>query len=219
MITRLTGILESVEGGQAVLALSSGEVAYQVMLPAYLGESLPSRVGQRITLVTLQYLDSPNQGASFVPRLIGFAAEHDRKFFELFTTVKGIGNRKALRAMACEPAAIASAIASKDVKALTRLPEIGKRLAETIIAELSGKVDAFLSPGEVSILEAKLGEGAAMAADPIGADAVEALVALGESRAEAEVLVARARTASQRDGRVLATIEAVLDQVFAARAR
>lgn len=219
MITRLTGVLESVEGGQAVLALSNGEVAYQVMLPAYLGETLLPRVGQRVSLVTLQYLDSPNQGASFVPRVIGFAAEHDRKFFELFTTVKGIGNRKALRAMACEPAAIASAIASKDVKALTRLPEIGKRLAETIIAELSGKVESFLTPGEASILEAKLGEGVGVSADPIASDAVEALVALGEARAEAEVLVSRARSASQREGRVLATIEAVLDQVFASRAR
>ena len=39
---------------------------------------------------------------------------------------------------------IAQAIESKDARFLCELPEIGKRTAETIIVELSGKVDQFI---------------------------------------------------------------------------
>lgn len=220
MITRITGRLERIDGHEGVLVMSGGEVAYQVLLPAYLAEGLLGRTGETLTLWTLEYLESPNQGATFVPRMLGFATREDRKFFELLTTVKGIGNRKAMRAMAVEPAAFAAAVVAKDVRALTKLPEIGKRLAETIILDLSGKVEAFLSAGEVSRLTAGAGEVVVVAGDdPVGADAVEALVALGEPRSEADVLVAKARARAKRDGRELASVEAVLDSVFAGRAR
>jgi Holliday junction DNA helicase RuvA len=126
---------------------------------------------------------------------VGFAARQDRAFFELFTTVKGIGNRKALKAFAVEPAAIARAIQARDVKALTQLPEVGKRLAETIVAELHGKVEAFLAPGEIEALNnaslnlsAPRRSAAVEALGPV-AEAIQALVALGEMRAEAERLV------------------------------
>lgn len=62
----------------------------------------------------------PGEGS--LPRLIGFEAARDRQFFELFTTVKGIGNRKALKAMAIEPAAIAALIVAKDAKARPNYP-------------------------------------------------------------------------------------------------
>ncbi|MDX2017079.1 MAG: Holliday junction branch migration protein RuvA [Planctomycetota bacterium] len=195
MICRVQGELESVEGLTAVLAQGDGS-AREVMLPAYLAERFAAGAKPlRVTLHTIEYLDSPNQGASFVPRLVGFAARHDRAFFELFTTVKGIGNRKALKALAVEPAVVARAIQARDVKALTQLPEVGKRLAETIVAELHGKVEAFLAPGEVDALNAASLNLAparrAPAVEAMGpvAEAIQALVALGEVRVEAERLV------------------------------
>jgi Holliday junction DNA helicase RuvA len=169
--------------------------------------ALSSKIGQTVTLVTLQYLESEGQGASYLPRLIGFPTDQDRRFFGVFTTVKGIGNRKALRAMAVEPAAIARAVASKDAKELQKLPEIGKRLAETMIAELHGKVDGYLTSGEVRALEASaeikpMGQG--KAAD----EAVAALVALGETPQNAERKV---QTAVGRLGR-----ESTADEIVAA---
>ncbi len=125
--------------------------------------------------------------------------------------MKGIGNRKALRAMSVEPARIAAAIQARDIRALTQLPEIGKRLAETVVAELSGKVAAFLTPAEVKSLDAAASYGPG----PVGIDAVEALLALGETRADAETLVARASTRAATAGRALETVEAVLDEVYA----
>ncbi len=184
MICRLTGTLVGVEG-QTAQVEPGGGVTYEVLLPAYWVPALSAKVGQTVTLVTLQYLESEGQGASYLPRLIGFPTEQDRRFFGVFTTVKGIGNRKALRAMAVEPAAIARAVASKDARELQKLPEIGKRLAETMIAELNGKVDGYLTPVEVAALEASaevkpIGQGKA------AEEAVAALVALGETPQNAE---------------------------------
>jgi Holliday junction DNA helicase RuvA len=196
MLTRLTGTLESIRDNAAVVALPGG-IAYQVLLPAYLAKRFEAQLLEStalpVTLHTLQYLDSPNQGASFIPRLVGFASARDREFFETFTTVKGIGNRKALRAMAVEPAAIARLIVAKDAHGLQKLPEIGKRLGETIIAELSGKVDGFLSDSEIEALSssARSEISPASTLSIAAQEAVAALIALGETPAEAQRKVER----------------------------
>lgn len=211
MIARLTGTLERIDGHTAEISPDSGGLTYEVLLPAFLAEKLARAVGVRTTLVTLQYLESQNQGASYVPRLIGFSTPGERDFFELFTTVKGIGNRKALRAMAVEPAVIARAIARKDAPALVKLPEIGKRLAETVIAELHGKIDPFLAGSEIEALDAKT------AAAPLGSaadEAIAALLGLGETRPEAERLV---RRAMDRIGRGDAGVGEILGAVYASR--
>jgi len=183
-------LVEVGETHTAQIEPEGSPLTYEVLLPAYLAERLRTSVGKPVTLITLQYLEGQGQGTSFVPRLIGFASERDRRFFDVFTTVKGIGNKKALRAMAVEPARIARAIATKDVKALVELPEIGKRMAETIIAELNGKVDSFLSAAEIEQL------GHASEIKPLlkgtaAEEAVDALVALGEQRPEAERKIAK----------------------------
>jgi len=217
MITRITGKLEAVDGLSASIALSGGEVAYQVMVPAFLAVRLTNQLGTTLTLSTFQYLESQGQGSSFIPRLIGFQSAQDRAFFELFTTVKGIGNRKALRAMAIEPALIAQAVVARDAKSLTKLPEIGKRMAETVIAELNGKVDAFLTPDELSRLDTAAAARPQPIEDPIAEQTLMALVTLGETRADAEQLVQRALTRARRDGVTLSSPDALLELVFSAR--
>jgi holliday junction DNA helicase RuvA len=215
MLTRLTGILERVADGAGTVVPAGAPFAIEVLLPQYLAEKLGPRVGQAVTLSTLLYLEGQGQGTSFVPRLIGFENPSDRDFFELLTTVKGIGNRKALRSMALPPGAMAGLIMSKDARGLTKLPEIGKRLAETMIAELTGKVDGFLSVDEVGVLDAAAGgRTAALQASfgPAGSEAVEVLVALGDTRPEAERKV---ETAIRRSGsRIPATADDVLSLVY-----
>ena len=197
MICRITGRLTSVDAHSVVLEPPGG-LAYLILTPAYSAERLASRVGSAVTLHTLQSLEPQGQGSSFIPRTLGFESESDRRFFEVFTTVKGVGTRKAMRAMSVPPAEIAMAINSRDAKALQALPEIGKRLAETIIAELSGKVSAFLGelPGASGI-----GPGAALTPGQSSAveEAVAALVALGQAEPEARRLVDRAARTARTD--------------------
>lgn len=197
MITRISGRLVGVDGLSITIDLEAG-LAYEVLTPAYIAERVASgRFGGaggedgRITLWTLQYLEAQGQGSSFLPRLIGFTSPDERRFFTLFTTVKGLGYRKALRALAEPPANIAAAIQRKDTAALQKLPEIGKRLADTIVAELSGKIAPFLDASLEQTLEAASVAEAKPLAGP-ASEAVDALVALGETRAEAERKVARA---------------------------
>jgi len=144
MICRITGRLDAIEDGKAHVTLDSG-LTYEVLLPAATALRLQRQVGQPITLETLEFFEGGSQGSHFIPRLVGFASATDKAFFELFTTCKGIGSRKALRALTLPPEQIANAIADRDVKLLQSLPEIGKRMAETIIATLHGKVDPFIS--------------------------------------------------------------------------
>lgn len=219
MICRITGLLEGVEGLALRIAPAGSPFAYEVLAPAFLAARMSAQVGQNVVLTTIQYLEGVNQGTSFIPRLIGFQTPSEREFFELFTTVKGIGTRKALRAMALDPAAIARAIVARDAKALTQLPEVGKRLAETIIAELHGKVDAFLTSAELQDLNAAAeGKPIPGQADPVIEEAVAALMALGETRAEAEQMVSRATAKARREGRELTSASGVIEAVFSGRA-
>lgn len=180
MIARISGILEQVSGGSALVDPQSG-LWYEVLVAACDVERLNTRIGKEIALFTIHYLEGdPSHGAQ-TPRLVGFLNEADREFFRLFTTVKGIGNRKALRALARPIGEIAAAIAAKDARFLVDLPEIGKRTAEQIIAELNGKVEPFAGP-------------TAPAAAPLSDaanEAVSVLVQLGEKRADALALVDR----------------------------
>src|SRR3954470_14844476 len=193
MITRLAGMLESVEGLDATVRMEGG-LWRQVLVPAYLGEALRGQIGRPVTLHTLEYLESQGQGSSYIPRLLGFGSIQERRFFELLTGVDGFGNRKALRALAHPPALIARAIAGSDAAWLTQLPEIGKKTAEKVILELKGRIAPFLTAEEIQGLEAAAA-GAPEPAGPAG-EAVAALVALGETRGDAE---RRVRQAMSRD--------------------
>ncbi len=189
MITRISGILERVGSHAAVVATEAG-LAYEVLIPAALATELAASDGQRVTFQTVQLFEPVGGGNALRPRLIGFLSESDRRFYELFTTVKGVGGRRALRAMAAPAARLARAIEDNDAAFLRGMPEIGKRLAETVIAELHGKVDEFLltdSPGG-ALAEVKPGG----TLDAAGEQAVEALVRLGQPRLEAEKAVGKA---------------------------
>jgi Holliday junction DNA helicase RuvA len=181
MICRITGQLEAIENGKAHLALEGG-LTYEVLLPAYASGRLGASIDSPITLHTLHYMEGSSQGTTFIPRLAGFLTETDKAFFELFTTVKGIGSRKALRAMTLDTAQIANAIADRDTKMLQTLPEIGKRMSETIVATLHGKVDQFVSgpSGEAPTTGELPRPGRAASRE-----ALEVLLQLGENRTQA----------------------------------
>ncbi len=233
MLSRITGVLEHLEANVATVALGGGAsgasagadaattgIAYDVLLPAFLAERMSRKVGETVTLHTVQLFEGASQGGNLTPRLIGFSSRSDRSFFLTFTTVKGVGPRKALRAMAAPPGQIALAIAEKDAAALKALPEIGQRLAATIVAELAGKVERFVVPvgggaervgGGATDSDAtpEVRSGAAGLTEP-ARQAIEALVRLGAPRAEAERKVAQALERDESLGGADASADRVL---------
>ncbi|MEY5061946.1 MAG: putative Holliday junction ATP-dependent helicase RuvA [Planctomycetota bacterium] len=194
MISRIEGVLEDVVDGVAEVRVGDG-VIYELLVPACDAGELTMRHGTRVSFFTLHYLEGQGQGSHFVPRLIGFSSREQRAFFELLTTVKGIGNRKALRAMQVSHARMAEAIASGDAKFLSTLPEIGKRTAESTIVELKGKLDPFLKDPSAT-RRALAGSMPAVTVEiaPLSgpaADAEEMMVQLGVQRAQARTAIER----------------------------
>src|SRR5215211_6325338 len=180
MIASLTGTLQHVDEDR--IHVQVGAILYELLVPAADVTRLNDDVGLEMTFHTLMYLQGDANGGNIEPRLLGFLRREDKKFFEKFITVKGIGPRKALKALALPVAEIAHAIESKDAKFLTELPEIGKRTAETIVAELSGKVKDFV--GGISESAAGALGGAGGRRSGVEEDAIMALVALGERRVD-----------------------------------
>jgi len=186
MIVRLAGKLEFV--GTNCVHVASGDFAYEVLVPAADVPVLQTQIGQVTNFYTIEYLEGNAGFGALTPRLIGFLRPGDRDFFELITEVKGIGNRKALRALSVPIAAIATAIVRKDVKYLVSLPEIGKRTAEQMIVELAGKVEGYAT--EAAAVGVRTTTPLPIRSAPIEG-AIQALVMLGQRRSEAEATVDR----------------------------
>lgn len=192
MIARIEGTLIAIEANTAQLsvggsthATSSQGLTYEVLLSAYTASRLGGSIGQSVSLRTLYYIESLAQGATMVPRLAGFVSVDDLRFFELFTTCKGIGNRRALRAMTLSTGQIATAIADGDVKLLQSLPEVGKRTAETMIASLRGKVDQFTAMDPTGVVVVGGSEEQGLRPAGVAREALDFLTQLGENRVEA----------------------------------
>tara|TARA_B110001454_G_scaffold205552_1_gene215239 strand:+ start:17 stop:526 length:510 start_codon:yes stop_codon:yes gene_type:complete len=117
------------------------------------------------------------------PVLVGFQRGHERAFFEQLIQVEGLGPVRAAKAMIFSVSTIAQAIEAEDVRVLQRMPGIGARAAQKIIATLKGKVveTAMLrDEGYDAPVQPVVGSGT-------GRDeAVEVLVNLGYRQPEAE---------------------------------
>jgi Holliday junction DNA helicase RuvA len=186
MISALTGELRRVDEDR--IHLQAGPILYELLVPAADLTELQASLGETLTLHTIFYLGGDPSRGGMEPTLIGFLRPEDRKFFNLFTTVKGIGPKTALKALTVPVGEIALAIESKDSRFLVGLNGIGKRTAELIVAELAGKVRDFATGyGTKSTLPSPHRR------PPVEEDAILALMAMGERRPDAEHLLERAK--------------------------
>lgn len=206
MIARISGRLEEVRQGSALLNNNAG-LWYEVLVPAGDIGRLARHVGTDVVLHTIHYVEGDPSHGQLSPRLIGFLSEGDREFFRVFTTVRGIGVRKALRALARPVAEVAGAIQSKDTKMLKALPEIGARTADRIIAELHDKVDDFAG-------EQGGGDEETVEISESGQEALAVLVQLGERRADAAALIERVLAVAPE----LSSPEEIIQQVYKLKA-
>jgi Holliday junction DNA helicase RuvA len=182
MIARIRGTVSEVRGTSVYLDVD--DLTYEVFVPAVSRPELEARVGQRVTLFTLEYIEGNPGFGNLAPRLVGFLSELERDFFLRFITVPGIGISKGLKAMTLPAGEIAAAVESRDIGTLSRMPGIGRRTAEKVIAELNGKLQGFFT-GEVEAIRRVPATGG------FQVEAIDALVQLGYRRNEAEELVGR----------------------------
>lgn len=189
MITHIAGRLARMDVGGPSVELEAGGLRYEVLVPLFLWPELEALRGE----ADLDAGEGPELGLHIhysatanqpVPVLVGFLRRPERDFFRKFTTVEGIGPARAVRAMNVSVSTIARAIEQEDRATLTRLPGVGTRGADKIIATLRGKVvaEAAMHDGGIAraVDVANIGRGRAVA------DAVAAITALGYSRGEAK---------------------------------
>jgi Holliday junction DNA helicase RuvA len=184
MIVRLTGTL--IEVNEESIVLDRDGIAREVLVPHFAISELAAYRGQLVTLHTIQFYEGNHSSGHLVPRILGFLHPEDREFFTRFVSVKGIGPRKAMKALAEPVRRIASWIESGDAKALALLPGIGNRAAELVIATLKGKMADLALAGAASAPSKTAQLSSAQR------DALEVLVAWGDPRGDAERWLERA---------------------------
>jgi Holliday junction DNA helicase RuvA len=178
MIAMVRGIL--LEKGAESALVEAGGLGYEVFLPAPALLSLPAP-GAEVRLYTHFHVREDAQ------ILYGFLSPGDRQVFLLLLTVKGVGPKVALGILSkLSAAALAAALQARDLAALTRLPGVGKKLAERLGVELSDKVRSLgLGAGATG----PAGAGGSQALEGPWNQAQAALVALGYSQSQARQAV------------------------------
>ena len=177
MISHIAGQLVEVHKDTVVIEKSG--IGYVVAIPQYAISELAPNRGRNVTLHTLLFIDGNQSSGRLEPHLIGFPDTEDKRFFRRFISVKGVGWRKALKALTETPGRVAGWIERGDIQALKKLPGFGARAAEQIVAELKGKLSdlADVGDGKRPIAESPLTEAQR--------DALEVMVALGDGRSDA----------------------------------
>ncbi|MFC8733838.1 Holliday junction branch migration protein RuvA [Luteimicrobium sp. NPDC057192] len=172
MIAHLTGTVAGIRLDSAVLDVNG--VGYLVhATPGTLGTL---RHGATVTLFTSLVV---REDAMTV---FGFADDDERAVFETVQSVSGVGPRLALAMLAVHsPEALRAAVAGEDLKALERVPGIGRKSAQRIVLELSGKLGAPVGTGAAAAAGATAGS-----ADARRDEVVAALVGLGWTQKVAE---------------------------------
>ena len=138
------------------------------------------------TLATLRAGQPATLPTSMVVRedsltLFGFVDDDEKSMFELVQTASGVGPKVAQAITAVlAPDDLRRAIASDDVKTLTRVPGIGQKGAQRIILELKDRIGA---PTGVA---RRAAAGAVPAADAWRDQVHQGLVGLGWTPKDAE---------------------------------
>ena len=204
MIAALRGTVTHWDDTTSIAWIEVQGVTYEVRIPAFAAEWIASMRDEPETLIYTYYHVSERTPQ---PLIIGFPDLAGRDFFRKFIEVPDVGPVKAVRALTFPVSEIARWIEAEDVKAIQQLPGIGQRLAQTIVAQLAGKLtlEALASPSAA---------GVAGSGDRSGVreDAIEALVALQYTRREAERAVMEAMRAHADLDALEDLIRVVLEQ-------
>jgi Holliday junction DNA helicase RuvA len=205
LITKVTGQLLAL--GEEVLTLKIDAFEYEVRIPEFTRRHLQGRIGESVSLHTIEYLEGNPMQGRLTPRLIGFLNEAEREFFDLICSVDGVGVKKALRAMVRPVREVATAIEEQDTKSLASLPGVGPATAERIIAKLRRKVPKFalLVDRDVPI--------AAEVEHDVVKETFEVLRSLGHSESEARKLLDTALKAKKK----YPDVETLLQAIYQSR--
>ena len=171
MISYIIGEVAQVSEGMAVIECNN--IGYSVNISAATMTRLTA--GERVKMHTTMQIRENDIS------LIGFLSQEDAKIYDMLVSVSGVGTKAALAIQsALDASQIILAIITEEEEQLTRAQGVGKKLAGRIVLELKDKLKSNENY-EALRPQQSLSEGSGQAKQ----DAIDALLALGYSRAEA----------------------------------
>ena len=188
MIAHLRGKLISKQPGQAIVEAAG--VGYDVAISVPTFTALPLLGAEASLHIHTQV--SEDQIALF-----GFLELEEKRLFERLITVSGVGPRLAIKMLSgLSSDRTVQAIRGQEHAQLTRIPGVGKKLAERLVVELKDKLDDFAVAPVQSTVRGAAAE-----------DVLSALVNLGYQRPAAEKAIEQAVAKD-------ATLAADFDELF-----
>ena len=168
MIAYLMGTVAGTDQASAIIDVNG--IGYSVFMSNRALSRLP-RAGEQVRVFT--HLQVREDDMS----LYGFLTLEEKDLFTKLIGVTGVGPKVALAALSTfEPDELVEAIVAEDVKAVSRIPGVGRKSASRIVLELKGS------------LESGFGQSAAPTRESANVKlAAETLMAMGFSPTEAEV--------------------------------
>lgn len=210
MISQITGHV--IEVGESSITLETNHLAYEVLVPGNVvnyyrkiknGQPIPDPE----TFYTIQYIEGASGHGNQFVRLVGFKRKVEKEFFQLYTSVEGIGYKTALKSLIFPIQKIALAIERNDLATLKKLPHIGSRTAEKMVATLKGRMQKFaLDMAEEPLTAAPQSD--------LHSDILQVLKQVGYADSESMALIDKALEANPK----IKTAEDMIQEIFRMKA-
>lgn len=166
MIAHVSGVVAEKFANAVIIDVQG--IGYEVQVAA--GDYDGALLGEPVKLYTYHHIREQSQD------LFGFSSLFSKKLFELLITVQGVGPKAALAILSLgDTEMVRNAIASSDSGFVAKASGVGKKIAERVVVDLSDKVGLAVTVAHASGVQAPVA----------GDEALEALMALGYTLADA----------------------------------
>lgn len=186
MISRLVGNIIEKQAPELLLDVSG--IGYELQMPMNSFFELPD-IGQTVTVYTHF---SVREDAH---TLFGFSTKAERQLFRDLIKANGVGPKMALAILsAMSGQAFVECVLADDTTTLIKIPGVGKKTAERLVVELRDRLKNWQSNAATAVNNGsplQRIEGAPALTQNQVDDAIEALIALGYSAAQASKAVKR----------------------------
>lgn len=187
MFAYIKGILS--QSNSTYATVEAAGVGYKLYVPANLFARLP-QIGSEVLLHSSFVVREQSQA------LYGFLTSQERDLFESLMGVTGIGPKLALSLIGhLSLSDLQHAICQGNIAALSKVPGVGKKIAERLVVELRDKV-SHLFPADPSSLAI------ALTNDPAAhkiSDAMSTLINLGYHQIAAQKAIKKALQETSED--------------------
>lgn len=193
MIYSLSGELLFTDAVASTAVIDCCGVGYKVTVTSNTLRKLPVNPEKPPRIRLLTYMQVREDGVD----LFGFYTSEELDMFKLLISVSGVGPKAAVSILSLmTPEKLAAAIATEDVKGISKAPNVGAKTAGRIILDLKDKVaKAFPTMGAASYEDALPTQTVTADSGKL-ADAQSALLSLGYSRQEVTAALSKVNTSA-----------------------